>query len=718
MIQYRKRFKNIHGYESKSTLDDIIISNYKVHFNKSIYINIRIFQKNLYFEIPEGSSYNINPLSNAEHFWLYVFIDETAHLRIGTTPIDSTHNLYGRSFPNNPKPEQLFFNKDISRMFKWNGRSWVEFDAVIIGKFDKNKRCVNFYKNLSQAGFPKKPFLAEKLSEKNPVTFVRVFENGSYSFLTENESNKLGFNNLQNITLETLLHRTVAAKEMKALTVVRRNMDNSVYPATTDSEIPAVALLLHDANIFEECIILEKGFFYSRNFNWQEDFNTPLFYGDGGILSSRLINFNNVVAAQKVGYVVDLHTIYFNPEEKFIFNYGQFNENIDIPLPTPTPIPEYCVEIKCPMEYDVMGFSFGTFSYGMIFEPEFVFEDRETSGMVFINMDDGSIVAEKRFRDNDELVSLSGRQASNNDIFYAVSTSTNSEIENPTPLTIFKMDYELNDITVIYQSQDFIDSTLDLDQNGNVYTVKPFAPFSNRVIKLDASNNFQEMLETAIPETLAGARHFLVTYDGSRIHTAEGGGMMRCYSGITGSIIWENREIIFSNLLNVVDESENSVYASYSSSGGDRDNYQKINDLGETVWSAMLRMHPPTEINTITNNLWLFDNLTTAIDIHDATGAVIDTISIDNPVGFVLGTDIFVERISIKDNNLYFIAIDDTWTRIIIFKTTLTGEVLWVRELSGVDQAVLDIFPEEIYEDIYHENYLQSDRVFFGKIKV
>lgn len=318
MIEYNKRFKKVHGFESKATLDDIHITGDSVIFKKEVFLNIKIFLKNLYFEIKPDTRFPIkNAPTNAE-FWLYVFIDENAILRVGTTTVNPINNLNGRAFPINPLAEQLFFNRNLGRMYKWNGRDWIEFDAVIIAKFDETAKCVNLYNNISQAGITKAPFLAEKLSLDTSGSFIKVRERGSYSFLTENETRRLGFTDLQNITLETLIHRTKASTSMSFLTALKRDDDYTVSPASINSDSPAVALLLEDVSAGEECLILERGFFYNRLQQWDRAFNSPIFYDGEGKITAYPPDLNSSVAVQKVGYVVDLFTIYFNPEEKYI----------------------------------------------------------------------------------------------------------------------------------------------------------------------------------------------------------------------------------------------------------------------------------------------------------------------------------------------------------------------------------------------------------------
>lgn len=316
MIPYNKRFKHVHAWESKARKNQLSITNNSFMVDEDIFLNIRIYKKSLCFNISANSIIPIDSLRFGS-VWLYVYIDKDARLKTSTTSVDPFNNLFGREFPEYPEPDQLFFNKDISRMFIWNGKDWIERDAVIIGKFDDTGKCVETKKRTSQGGFRAAPFLARELIKDKFNNFIRIFERNGYSFLTVEEYSNLGFKELKNITLTTLMHRSIATANINKFTVVNRGTDYTVYPASTQSTTSAVALLLNDAQESEECVILERGFLYTRDRQWVSPAHTPIFYNADGGLTFELPE-NGAIALQKVGHVVDLNTIYFNPEPKFI----------------------------------------------------------------------------------------------------------------------------------------------------------------------------------------------------------------------------------------------------------------------------------------------------------------------------------------------------------------------------------------------------------------
>lgn len=312
-----KRFKHVHGYESKIQYEQLSIINNSITFAERILLNIRVYQKNLFFDIPSGTSLSIDILPSDGNFWVYAFIDETATVRLGYTTIEPK-NLSGSEFPSDPNTGQLFFNKTISRMFQWNGKNWIENDAVILGMFGPDGNCVNLLKRVSQGGFPITPFFAERIAKNRFGNFIRIFERQGHSFLTQAEVKKLGFRFLKTLSPETLIHRTTAKESMSALTVVYRDSDYTVSPCSNMTTLPGVALLLEQVESGEHCLILERGFFYTRSTQWPHPHNTPLSYAADGILTSALPRLNDSVAVQQVGHVVDINTIYFNPGEKFI----------------------------------------------------------------------------------------------------------------------------------------------------------------------------------------------------------------------------------------------------------------------------------------------------------------------------------------------------------------------------------------------------------------
>lgn len=319
MINYDKRFKHVHAYESNISCSDLNIENNIIKFEKDISINIRVYQKNFFYEIYSGSTFSFKKPEN-QKYWLYVFLDSEAELKVGTTVINPFKFLFGDMFPSNPKSSQLFFNKSISRMFEWNGKGWIEKDAVIIAYFNENDECLDLYNRVSQGGFRPSPFLAERIVKDDQDNFIKLYEKGSYSFLTYKEADMLGFTLLKNIELKTLIHRSTAKSSMDSMTVVKRDENYDVSPCTTLSENNGVALLINDVEEGQECLLLEKGFYLSSDRQWPDDVNSPLFYDENGTLTAVSPSFNNSLAVQRVGRVVDINTIYFSPEEKFILS--------------------------------------------------------------------------------------------------------------------------------------------------------------------------------------------------------------------------------------------------------------------------------------------------------------------------------------------------------------------------------------------------------------
>ena len=323
MIKWNKRFKNVHAFETQaSSLKFRVIDNTLI-IPQDIHLSFRIYSKNFYIAIPSETTFTLktmfNPKNTVGDFWLYVFLDKDAKAELCKTYIDPFDDLFGSEFPDTPKPGQLFFNRNASRMFVWNGTKWVEHDAIVLGKFTSDGECTNLYNRQSQGGFKQGAFIAEAIQfiNENPV---RVFESSGYSFLTIGESQGLTFDTISNIRLDTLLHRTIAAKNLDRFVAVIRSGDGIITNADLQSDDEAVAVTITECEAGSECLILEKGFIYDRTRQWPHTHNTRLYYDTHGKLTNKAPSLKTSHAVQEIGHVVDIYTIYIDPREKIILN--------------------------------------------------------------------------------------------------------------------------------------------------------------------------------------------------------------------------------------------------------------------------------------------------------------------------------------------------------------------------------------------------------------
>ena len=320
MITWNKRFKNIHAFETTAKSLDFKVKNGKLVIPQDIHLSYKIYSKNFYAKLDINRSFSPIVLFenvSSDIFWIYALLDEDFRVTLKKTYVDPFPNLFGSEFPVYPKPGKLFFNRALSRMFVWNGLNWIEHDAIVIGKFEADGSCSNLYSRQSQGGFKSGAFLAERPEIVKGFP-VRVFESSGYSFLTREEAAKLAFSNISNVRLDTLLHRSVAQKNLPKFTAVIRYEDGTISNASIESIAEAVAVTVHNCEEGKECLILEKGHLYDRTKQWPFSHNSRLYYNQSGLVTTLAPPLNNSKAVQEIGHVVDIYTIYIDPREKII----------------------------------------------------------------------------------------------------------------------------------------------------------------------------------------------------------------------------------------------------------------------------------------------------------------------------------------------------------------------------------------------------------------
>lgn len=313
----RPKFKHIQSYRSQIRENGITFNPNGVSFSEDIFLTFRIYDTDFFAKIEEGKSYNFSPPSDRT-FWLYANIDFNGQLVLKYTTVSPTSSLFGDDFPVSSSNGRLFYNRTLDRMFQFNVGKWVEHDAVIIAEINKNLRVVDLFKNYSQAGYPSRSVNDQDFAVDSRKTPIKVFKRDSYTFLTESQYKKLNFRLLKNMEVAPLLHRSRAGSTMESMTVVHRGANYSLSPCSTLTTFPAFGLVLEDAQQGEEVTMLEKGFYYTRHRQWPHPPNTKLYYGTTGLLTVNPPDLNNSKSAQCVGHIVDLNTIYFDPEINFV----------------------------------------------------------------------------------------------------------------------------------------------------------------------------------------------------------------------------------------------------------------------------------------------------------------------------------------------------------------------------------------------------------------
>jgi hypothetical protein len=287
---------------------------------RSNYLHIEDSEKVAWTNLPGGNS------------WLYWDLDTvTGDITYGYTQVEPD---YGSTLPPNPVNDQHFFLQPQNAMKVWNGSIWRDRIRVFAGKYNGQEvDNSDFLDNISQVGLngPTQAGFLLYDNDNNPIKANDRF----ITTETTLKSKDSHFNKTKIQTKRVDGRSIEPIGKYSCVTWKGRNRRLGVAKST-DRRHPCIGIAVN--NFFRNQVnsFVTQGYITDPiKFNWDIPINSPLFVGaDGSIVSTPPRN----ISIQKIGYVVDRHTIYVDIKERVLIDPAP--EPIPTPTPTPTPIPD------------------------------------------------------------------------------------------------------------------------------------------------------------------------------------------------------------------------------------------------------------------------------------------------------------------------------------------------------------------------------------------
>ena len=314
---------------------DLNCSNAPVVLNFSQDIANYLYTENATIIGPWAGPFNAN-----QTYWLYWNIDtETALRTFGSTQIAPS---YGTSFPTSPSIDQHFFNLTDTTMYYWNGLSWVECIRIFAGGIlngvitpSNSGSQVDVYNVSINVG----TILFDVFN--NPVT--KYLDDGSFVYLTSVDDIQPFNYNIVSLAYNTVNISGVALEYIPTyycvITDGKDEYDNTIIKHASYFDINNSAFAITTDNMMVGDIkqLVTHGYMQDPTWYWNYPPLTPLYVGGAGEITTYAVN---PYSSQKIGFIVNLNTIFINIQNKIVFtNYSPYVTPSITPSISATPTP-------------------------------------------------------------------------------------------------------------------------------------------------------------------------------------------------------------------------------------------------------------------------------------------------------------------------------------------------------------------------------------------
>lgn len=243
----------------------------------------------------------------AGKYWLYWDID----LETGTRTFGKTEKepMVDFKLPDNPSIDQHVFLRSNNKMQVWDGLRWNTVARVFAGIVESN--AVTPYNILSsQAG----------LNYESRAGFL-LFDQNGYLIKThggEPLNTETSIMTQSSIFNDTKLSSNIIPVKSKYGIIPKYkcvswvDSDNTVETTSSKELRRCNAVTLETVQRGENARVITQGYITDLvDLNWAKPPNTPLFVGNGGELTTEP---PTTKSSQRVGYIVDKHTVYIKIE--------------------------------------------------------------------------------------------------------------------------------------------------------------------------------------------------------------------------------------------------------------------------------------------------------------------------------------------------------------------------------------------------------------------
>lgn len=120
------------------------------------------------------------------------------------------------------------------------------------------------------------------------------------------------------ITTANTYTTNIASADITKYSLLKREPNYNVSVCSSMADSPVIAIAMDDCIAGEFCPILERGFVKNPEWRWDDAPNTDLYCSKTGTLTT--IPDFTASSFQIVGYIVDVDTIFFDPQDKIHIN--------------------------------------------------------------------------------------------------------------------------------------------------------------------------------------------------------------------------------------------------------------------------------------------------------------------------------------------------------------------------------------------------------------
>jgi len=249
--------------------------------------------------------------------WVILYVNSyTGKIESEMAVVDPV--VYVSEFPSSPVEGEIFYHIIDSHGYKYVREQWSKFIYLpfceIVG--GDIRRIYSGYSH--GENYLNQSIVAGNIlfDENQKPLYVR--EGRGIRFLTDVDEWALSLQNVRNLTSGNTFTTNIASTSITKYSLLKRDPNYAVSICSSMADSPTVSIALNDCVVGEFCPILEKGFIKDVNWNWVVQPNTNLYCSKTGTLS--LVPDFTGASIQIVGYVVDVDTIFFDPQDKIYIN--------------------------------------------------------------------------------------------------------------------------------------------------------------------------------------------------------------------------------------------------------------------------------------------------------------------------------------------------------------------------------------------------------------
>lgn len=272
----------------------------------------------LYTELVSVKDAWVGPFDVTNSYWLYWDIDLiTGKRSFGYTRFIP---LFGNSYPTNPEVNQHYFYIPDMKMYYWNGQTWVECVRVFTGSLIAG--VLTGISVGTQVNGTSSNVIGTILFDiyGNPLKkYIDTF----FVFLTSVDVIPPANTNLDSVDLSQLnisgITNSYIPKFYCVISGGSDSFNNIIISKASYMNInnAAFAITTDNMNAGDVKQLITHGFLQDTSFNWQCPLLTPLFVGGDGEIT---VNVNSLFSIQKIGYVVNVNTIYIDIDRQILLS--------------------------------------------------------------------------------------------------------------------------------------------------------------------------------------------------------------------------------------------------------------------------------------------------------------------------------------------------------------------------------------------------------------